>query len=102
MGTTAMAASPRLSAPHRKSSHDAAGIIRPPHLPRPPQPSWNLRVGDAACDRVCNDIYAKFSGQALLDDRDERAGAKFADADLMGHPWQIIVGRAGRLLAQWN
>ena len=32
---------------------------------------------------------------ALYDDRDERAGAKFADADLMGHPWQIIVGPRG-------
>ena len=32
---------------------------------------------------------------ALYDDRDERAGVKFADADLMGHPWQIIVGPRG-------
>ena len=32
---------------------------------------------------------------ALYDDRDERAGVKFADADLMGHPWQIVVGPRG-------
>jgi prolyl-tRNA synthetase len=32
---------------------------------------------------------------ALYDDREERAGAKFAEADLMGHPWQIIVGPRG-------
>jgi prolyl-tRNA synthetase len=41
---------------------------------------------------MVNAIYDKFAGNALLDDRDERAGAKFADADLMGYPWQIIVG----------
>ena len=34
-------------------------------------------------------------GQALYDDRDERAGVKFADADLMGHPWQVIIGPRG-------
>ena len=28
----------------------------------------------------------------LLDDRDERAGAKFATADLIGMPWQVLVG----------
>ena len=32
---------------------------------------------------------------ALYDDREERAGVKFADADLMGHPWQIVVGPRG-------
>jgi len=31
----------------------------------------------------------------LYDDRTDRAGAKFADADLMGHPWQIVVGPRG-------
>jgi len=31
----------------------------------------------------------------LYDDRDERAGAKFAEADLLGHPWQVIVGPKG-------
>ena len=34
-------------------------------------------------------------GAVLYDDREERAGAKFADADLMGHPWQIVVGPRG-------
>jgi prolyl-tRNA synthetase len=55
----------------------------------------NLKVGDAACDAACESIYAKFAGNALYDDRADRAGAKFADADLMGHPWQIIVGPRG-------
>ena len=34
-------------------------------------------------------------GNALYDDRPDRAGVKFNDADLMGHPWQIIVGPRG-------
>jgi prolyl-tRNA synthetase len=55
----------------------------------------NLKVGDAACDRICEDLYAKLSGRALYDDREDRAGIKFADADLMGHPWQIVVGPRG-------
>jgi prolyl-tRNA synthetase len=31
----------------------------------------------------------------LYDDRDERPGAKFADMDLIGLPWQLIVGPRG-------
>jgi prolyl-tRNA synthetase len=34
-------------------------------------------------------------GGALYDDREDRAGVKFNDADLMGHPWQLIVGPRG-------
>jgi prolyl-tRNA synthetase len=40
-------------------------------------------------------LYAKLGSAALYDDREERAGAKLADADLMGHPWQLIVGPRG-------
>jgi prolyl-tRNA synthetase len=78
-----------------ESSHDDAGIIWPASVAPFAVSILNLRVGDAACDRMCEEVYAKFGGRALLDDRDERAGAKFADADLMGHPWQIIVGPRG-------
>jgi len=52
-------------------------------------------VGDAACDALCESIYKKFDGNAMYDDRDERAGAKFNDADLCGYPWQIIIGPRG-------
>ena len=78
-----------------EASHDAAGIIWPASVAPFPAGILNLRVGDAACDAICEELYGKFGGRALLDDRDERAGAKFADADLMGHPWQIIVGPRG-------
>ena len=55
----------------------------------------NLKQGDAATGAICEQAYAHFGAEALYDDREERAGAKFADADLMGHPWQIIVGPRG-------
>ena len=78
-----------------EASHDEAGIVWPDSVAPFRAAILNLRVGDAACDALCADIYGRFGGTAVLDDRDERAGAKFADADLMGHPWQIIVGPRG-------
>jgi prolyl-tRNA synthetase len=58
----------------------------------------NLRTGDAACDAACADLEAKLTAagkEPLYDDRDERAGGKFADMDLIGLPWQLIVGPRG-------
>ena len=58
----------------------------------------NLKAGDAACDKACADIYGKLANagvEVLYDDRDERPGAKFADMDLIGLPWQLIVGPRG-------
>jgi len=78
-----------------EAHHDEAGIIWPDSVAPFPAVIINLKVGDAACDALCNQAYAAFGGRALLDDREDRAGAKFADADLMGHPWQIVVGPRG-------
>ena len=75
--------------------HDDAGIKWPDAVAPFRAAILNLKVGDAACDRISEEIYAKFAGDALYDDREERAGVKFADADLMGHPWQIVVGPRG-------
>jgi prolyl-tRNA synthetase len=55
----------------------------------------NLRVGDATTDSIAHKIYATLQAEkveVLYDDRDERSGAKFADMDLIGLPWQVIVG----------
>jgi prolyl-tRNA synthetase len=75
--------------------HDDAGIKWPDSVAPFKAAILNLKQGDAACNRICEDLYAKFAGHALYDDREERAGVKFNDADLMGHPWQIIVGPRG-------
>ncbi len=78
-----------------EASHDEAGIIWPDAVAPFRAAILNLRQGDAACDRLCEALYAKLDHAALYDDREERAGVKFADADLMGHPWQVIVGPRG-------
>ena len=78
-----------------EASHDDAGIIWPDAVAPFRAAILNLKPGDAACDRLCEQLYARLGGNALLDDSDERAGVKFADADLMGHPWQVVVGPRG-------
>ena len=78
-----------------EASHDDKGIIWPLSVAPFRAVVLNLKVGDAACDAACEALYASLSPNALYDDRDDRAGVKFADADLMGHPWQIVVGPRG-------
>ena len=78
-----------------EASHDDAGIIWPDSIAPFKAAILNLRRGDAACDAMCETLHARLGRDVLYDDREERAGAKFADADLMGHPWQIIVGPRG-------
>ena len=78
-----------------EASHDDAGIIWPDSIAPFKAAILNLKIGDATCDAMCEQLYAALGGNALYDDRTDRAGAKFADADLMGHPWQIVVGPRG-------
>ncbi|MGE4480958.1 proline--tRNA ligase [Acidocella sp.] len=78
-----------------EARHDEAGIIWPDAIAPFKAAILNLRQGDGITDALCETIYASFGHDALYDDREERAGAKFAEADLMGHPWQIIVGPRG-------
>ncbi len=78
-----------------EASHDEAGIIWPDSVAPFKAAILNLKPGDAACDRICEDLSARLGAAGLYDDREERAGVKFAEADLMGHPWQIVVGPRG-------
>jgi prolyl-tRNA synthetase len=78
-----------------EASHDDAGIVWPDAIAPFKAAILNLKNGDAACDALCERLYAAMDGNALYDDRSDRAGVKFNDADLMGHPWQIIVGPRG-------
>ena len=58
----------------------------------------NLRAGDEATDQVCNDAYAKLVAAGrdpLLDDTNQGAGGKFATMDLIGLPYQLILGPRG-------
>jgi prolyl-tRNA synthetase len=78
-----------------EAHHDEAGIIWPDSVAPFATAILNLKQGDAACDGICETLYGQFGASVLYDDREERAGVKFADADLLGHPWQIIVGPRG-------
>ena len=81
-----------------EASHDENGIIWPSAVAPFHVGVINLKVGDDACDQHAADLYAQFNAagfDALLDDRDERAGAKLATMDLIGLPWQVIIGPRG-------
>ncbi len=78
-----------------EARHDEAGIIWPDAIAPFKAAILNLRQGDAGTDALCEKLYAALGADALYDDREERAGQKFAEADLMGHPWQMIVGPRG-------
>jgi prolyl-tRNA synthetase len=78
-----------------EASHDEAGIIWPDAVAPFRAAILNLRQGDAATDAICESLHQTFGPACLYDDRAERAGVKFAEADLLGHPWQIIVGPRG-------
>ena len=81
-----------------EASHDDAGIVWPDAVAPFKVGLINLRTGDAACDAACDELYARLDAagvEVLYDDRDERGGAKFAGMDLIGLPWQLVVGPKG-------
>jgi prolyl-tRNA synthetase len=81
-----------------ETSHDDDGIIWPASVAPFDVGLINLKVGDGACDGAVADIYEKLWNagvDVLADDTDGRAGGKFATMDLIGLPWQIIVGPRG-------
>src|SRR5262249_19181260 len=78
--------------------HDANGIIWPEAVAPFDAGIINLRPGDEKCDLACEQLYAhlKQAGlNPLYDDTTARAGEKFAGMDLIGLPWQIVVGPRG-------
>jgi prolyl-tRNA synthetase len=78
--------------------HDEAGIIWPEAVAPFRIGLINLRPDDAAVSALAEELYARLVAagvEVLLDDRDERAGVKFATMDLIGLPWQVMVGPRG-------
>jgi prolyl-tRNA synthetase len=81
-----------------EASHDEAGIKWPESVAPFKVGLLNLKQGDAATDAACEKLYRELNTRGvdvLYDDTDERAGAKFATMDLIGLPWQVIVGPKG-------
>jgi prolyl-tRNA synthetase len=86
-----------------EASHDEAGIKWPEAVAPFDAIILNLKQGDGATDRMCEALYRQLEGgdvDVLYHDLDERPGSKFATADLVGIPYQILVGPRG--LAEGN
>lgn len=81
----------RIVAAAIEANHDAGGIIWPKEIAPFQIALINVRSGDELCDKVCEEIYAKFP-EVLYDDTKASLGQKFSIADLIGIPTQIIVG----------
>jgi prolyl-tRNA synthetase len=93
----------RLIAAIIEASHDENGIIWPESVAPFDIGLINMKAGDAQCDSVCDQLYAALIAadkDVLYDDTDQRAGGKFATADLIGLPWQIIVGPRGAVAGE--
>lgn len=81
-----------------EANHDDNGIIWPEAVAPFRFGLINIRVGDAACDAVAQNLYDKCVSagvDVLYDDTSESAGKKFAAMDLIGLPWQVVVGPKG-------
>jgi prolyl-tRNA synthetase len=88
----------RLAGAIIEASHDDAGIIWPDPVAPFRVGLVNLKAGDQATDVACEGLYERLTKagiSVLYDDSDGRAGAKFATMDLIGLPWQLIVGPKG-------
>jgi prolyl-tRNA synthetase len=78
--------------------HDEAGIKWPEPVAPFQAIILNLKQGGADTDQACERLYAALLAKGvdtLYHDLDERPGAKFATADLIGIPWQVLVGPRG-------
>jgi prolyl-tRNA synthetase len=78
--------------------HDAAGIKWPEAVAPFKVAILNLKQGDNATDAAAERLYRELGArgsEVLYHDLDERPGSKFATADLIGIPWQILVGPKG-------
>jgi prolyl-tRNA synthetase len=85
----------RLAGAIIEAHHDENGIKWPESVAPFKVGLLNLNIKDQACTQVCEDFYQKLLGadvEVLYDDRDMGPGAKFADMDLIGLPWQVTIG----------
>ncbi len=88
----------RLVAAIIEAFHDDAGIQWPDAVAPFKVAILNLKQDSADTDAACEQLYRALSAQGvdvLYDDRDQRPGAKFATADLIGIPWQVLIGPKG-------
>ncbi len=88
----------RLAGAIIEACHDENGIVWPESVAPFKVGLMNLRVKDDDCTAACDKMYADLTAagiDVLYDDRDQSAGAKFANMDLIGLPWQLAIGPRG-------
>jgi prolyl-tRNA synthetase len=88
----------RLIAAIIEASHDENGIVWPEAVAPFDVAILNLKAGDSATDAASERLYRELGAagrDVLYDDRDERPGGKFVTADLIGIPWQVLIGPKG-------
>ncbi|MBD3667034.1 MAG: proline--tRNA ligase, partial [Kangiella sp.] len=81
-----------------EASHDENGIVWPEPVAPYKVGLINLKPGDAETDAACEALYEQLNAagvDVLYDDTDARGGTKFSNMDLIGLPWQVIVGPRG-------
>lgn len=95
----------RLVAAIIEASHDDAGIKWPEAVAPFKVAILNLKQGDGGTDAACEKLYAALQAKGvdvLYHDLDERPGSKFATADLIGIPWQVLIGPKGLAAGQFE
>ena len=86
-----------------EACHDEDGIVWPWAVAPFQIGLVNLKPGDAQTDELSERLYAALTQKGLdvlYDDREERAGAKFSDMDLIGLPWQAVIGPRGAAVGE--
>jgi prolyl-tRNA synthetase len=92
-----------------ETTHDAAGCLWPVTLAPYEVVLVPVNVADPATAEAANRLYDQLTAagiEVLLDDRDQRAGVKFKDADLIGFPLRVVIGerglKQGQLEIKWR
>jgi prolyl-tRNA synthetase len=78
-----------------EASHDDDGIIWPEAVAPYKVGLINIRTKDEECSAAAEKLYGEMQQagiEVLYDDRDDRPGSKFATMDLIGLPWQVVIG----------
>ena len=81
-----------------EASHDDAGIVWPEAVAPWRVGLVTMRADDGPSVDLAEDLYTRLTGagvETLYDDRDERGGVKLGSMDLIGLPWQVIIGPRG-------
>jgi prolyl-tRNA synthetase len=81
-----------------EASHDEAGIVWPDAVAPWKVGIVTMRADDEPSAGAADDLYERLQAvgvEVLYDDRDERGGVKLGSMDLIGLPWQVIVGPRG-------